>query len=90
MILIRVEYYLVLLMGAHSLSGPGYPVFVIAWYYHFYCQPYLGGGLGLRFLLYGPLELGSFYRQGMFLKFMCNIRMGNSLRPCNDRGDNKP
>lgn len=41
-------------------------------------------------LVYGPLELGSFYHQGMFLKFMCNIRMGNSLRPCNDRGDNKP
>lgn len=66
------------------------PVFVIAWSYHFYCQPDLGAGVGLRFLLFGPLELGSFYRQGMFLKFMCNIRMRNSLRPWNDRGDNKP
>lgn len=44
MILIRVEYYPVLLMGAHSLTGPGYPVFVVAWYYYFYCQPHLGGG----------------------------------------------
>lgn len=52
--------------------------------------PEVGGGVGLRFLLYGPLELGSFYCQGMFLKFMCNIRMRNSLRACNVRGDDKP